>query len=93
MIGQRLVLRRQLRQLGRVDKDARTVLRDEDMFETLLSSDDLRAEAYGNTVQGLQDWLDWLIENQDQLLALVKKIIELFSSFTSVTTAEEPAQA
>lgn len=94
MLMQQMLLRRQLRKMAREGHDeARQVLRDPELFKALLVADDLRVNAFGNTVQGVQDWLDWLLENQDQILALIKRIIEMFSMFSEFSVEIESESA
>lgn len=66
------------------------VLRDEELFNLFVTDELFSATVTINdaTTQGLQDFLDWLINNQDAIFKLIQRLIDLFSGF-SVETAVE----
>lgn len=78
-LRKRIVLRAYLRRLGRTQPNVRELLHSEDMFE-LFSSDLMFEQSFEDpSIQDLQSFLDWLIANQDAILALIQKIISLFA--------------
>ena len=90
-VGRRLVLRLQLKRLQRrgVDVDSiRTILNDDEKFELLYQG---AKDQYGDPavtgpyIESIQSFLQWLIDNQDSILALITKIISLFSEAQPVS--------
>lgn len=78
-LRKRIVLRAYLRRMSRTQPNVRELLHSEDMFE-LFSSDLMFEQSIEDpSVQDLQSFLDWLIANQDAILALIQKIISLFA--------------
>jgi hypothetical protein len=75
----RLALRRLARQEGTANADKiRQVLSDTDMLDecTARMHDDYEAQMGGT----LTDFLTWLLDHSDQLLALVLTLVDLFSA-------------
>ncbi len=76
----RLFCRRQLLRDG-VDRAAiRQAMRDDDILEVVLSE---IQTTHAVALDGMK-FLDWLIENADEIIALIMKIISLFGAATAV---------
>jgi len=77
-LRKKILVKRHLRRNGYLFSP---VLRDEELFDLLVTDTmfDSVATISDTTVQGLQDFFQWLVDNQDAIFALIARIISLFA--------------
>ena len=72
----------------RGNKDAVKVLRDPELFDEVF---DRLAYQKDEEDRPVLDLLDWLIEHADEIMAIVAKIIEMFSGLSSLSAEQVEA--
>lgn len=86
----RLFCRIQLRRSG-VDRDAiRQAMRDDDVLQLVLA--EIHSTHVSTAALDGMKFLDWLIENADEIIALIMKIISMFGG-VSIEAFAEPMVA
>ena len=75
----RLALRRLARQHPEHRENIRLVLRDPDMLDAVTEGlCHVSENKYGIGDNSFMDFLDWLLEHADEILALIAKIVDMF---------------